>query len=79
MVAGLPAIRSRRGPQRRRPAKLRANNSYDADQHRRWLRDRDLRRGGRPVTMFLRMLARLGDVLHGGECSDRKLNDNLGG
>jgi transposase len=42
MVAGLPAIRSRRGPQRRRPAKLRADKGYDADQHRRWLRDRGI-------------------------------------
>ncbi len=41
-VAGLPAIRSRRGPRRRRPAKLRADNGYDADHHRRWLRDRGI-------------------------------------
>jgi transposase len=42
MVAGLPAIRSRRGPRRRRPAKLRADKGYHADQHRRWLRDRGI-------------------------------------
>jgi transposase len=42
MVAGLPAIRSRRGPRRRRPSKLRADKGYDANQHRRWLRARGI-------------------------------------
>jgi transposase len=39
MVAGLPAIRSLRGPRRRRPRKLRADKGYDAARHRRWLRE----------------------------------------
>jgi transposase len=42
MVAGLPAVRSRRGPRRRRPGKLRADKGYDSNQHRRWLRERGI-------------------------------------
>jgi transposase len=37
-----PVIRSRRGPRRRRPGKLRADKGYDAAQHRRWLRERGI-------------------------------------
>lgn len=40
LVAGIPAIRTRRGPRRRRPTKLRADKGYDIDAHRRWLRAR---------------------------------------
>jgi hypothetical protein len=29
LVAGIPPIRSRRGPRRRRPAKLHADKAYD--------------------------------------------------
>ncbi len=37
---GIPPIRSRRGPRRRRPAKLHADKGYDYDHLRRWLRTR---------------------------------------
>jgi transposase len=39
-VRGIPPIRSRRGPRRRRPAKLHADKGYDYDHLRRWLRKR---------------------------------------
>ncbi len=42
LVVGIPAIRSRRGPRRRRPAKLRADKGYDIDDLRGWLRDRGI-------------------------------------
>jgi IS5 family transposase len=42
MVCALPAIRSRRGPRRRRPAKLRADKGYDSNRHRTWLRERGI-------------------------------------
>ena len=34
LLDGIPAIRSRRGPRRRRPAKLHADKGYDADRLR---------------------------------------------
>ncbi|WP_242419890.1 transposase, partial [Frankia sp. CpI1-P] len=40
LVASIPAIRSRRGPRRRRPAKLRADKGYDYPYLRRFLRRR---------------------------------------
>ncbi|MYX18951.1 MULTISPECIES: IS5 family transposase [unclassified Streptomyces] len=42
LVRGIPPIRSRRGPRRRRPAKLRADKGYDYDHLRRWLRSRNI-------------------------------------
>lgn len=42
LVKAIPAVRSRRGPHRRRPAKLRADKGYDFDTHRRWLRQRGI-------------------------------------
>jgi IS5 family transposase len=39
-VRAIPAIRSRRGPRRRRPAKLHADKAYDSADLRQWLRDR---------------------------------------
>ncbi|OKJ68431.1 transposase [Streptomyces sp. TSRI0107] len=39
----IPTIRSRRGPRRRRPAKLHADKGYDYDHLRRWLRSRGIR------------------------------------
>src|SRR4029077_15970936 len=42
MVMGLPAIRSRRGPRRRKPARLRADKAYDSTAHRTWLRERGI-------------------------------------
>ncbi|EFL37297.1 IS4 family transposase [Streptomyces griseoflavus Tu4000] len=43
LVKGIPPIRSRRGPRRRRPAKLHADKGYDYDHLRRWLRGRGIR------------------------------------
>ncbi|MFE9169882.1 IS5 family transposase [Streptomyces kebangsaanensis] len=43
LVRGIPPIRSRRGPRRRRPAKLHADKGYDYDHLRRWLRGRGIR------------------------------------
>ncbi|MBB4935438.1 transposase [Lipingzhangella halophila] len=37
MVQGIPPIRSRRGPRRRRPAKLHGDKGYNYDHLRRWL------------------------------------------
>src|SRR3954471_9359041 len=42
LVRGIPRIRSRRGPRRRKPAKLHAGKGYDYDQLRRWLRKRGI-------------------------------------
>lgn len=42
LVQAIPAIRSRRGPRRRRPAKLRADKAYNSAEHRDWLRDREI-------------------------------------
>ncbi|GLW04723.1 hypothetical protein Slala05_83530 [Streptomyces lavendulae subsp. lavendulae] len=42
-MRGIPPIRSRRGPRRRCPGKLHADNGYDYDHPRRWLRQRGIR------------------------------------
>ena len=42
LVRGIPPIRSRRGPRRRRPTKLHADKGYDYDHLRRWLRGRGI-------------------------------------
>jgi transposase len=41
-VLGRPCDLARRGPRRRRPAKLRADKGYDFDAHRAWLRQRGI-------------------------------------
>nr|WP_231977513.1 transposase [Streptomyces sp. 2323.1] len=43
LVRGIPPIRSRRGPRRRRPSKLHADKGYDYDHLRRWLSRRGIR------------------------------------
>ncbi|MFD6127667.1 IS5 family transposase, partial [Streptomyces hydrogenans] len=43
LVRGIPPIRSRRGPRRRKPVKLHADKGYDYDHLRRWLRQRGIR------------------------------------
>lgn len=43
LVRGIPPLRSRRGPRRRRPAKLHADKGHDYDRLRRWLRERRIR------------------------------------
>ncbi|ADI08629.1 IS1647-like transposase [Streptomyces bingchenggensis BCW-1] len=43
LVRGIPPIRSRRGPRRRRPGKLHGDKGYDYDHLRRWLRARGIR------------------------------------
>jgi transposase len=40
LVQAIPAVRSRRGPRRRRPAKLHADKGYDYPHLRAWLRRR---------------------------------------
>ncbi|WP_413254735.1 IS5 family transposase [Streptomyces pseudovenezuelae] len=42
LMRGIPPIRSRYGPRRRRPAKLHADKSYDFDHLRNWLRRRQI-------------------------------------
>lgn len=42
-MRGIPSIRSRCGPRRRRPAKLHADKGYDYDHLRKWLRERRIR------------------------------------
>ena len=42
LVRGIPPIRSRRGPRRRRPARLHGDKGYDYDHLRRWLRSRGI-------------------------------------
>ena len=42
LVRAIPAVRSRRGPRRRRPAKLHADKGYDVPELRTWLRRRGI-------------------------------------
>ncbi|MGL5830025.1 MAG: IS5 family transposase [Angustibacter sp.] len=42
LVQGIPPVRSRRGPRRRRPAVLHADKGYDYPIHRAWLRQRGI-------------------------------------
>ncbi len=42
LIRGMPAIRSRRGPRRRRPVKLRADKAYFSAAHLAWLRERGI-------------------------------------
>ncbi len=42
LVRGIPPVRSRRGPRRRRPAKLHGDKGYDYDHLRKWLRSRNI-------------------------------------
>jgi transposase len=42
LVKAIPAIRSRRGPRRRKPAKLHADKAYDTAELREWVRDRGI-------------------------------------
>ncbi|QMU80305.1 IS5 family transposase [Streptacidiphilus sp. PB12-B1b] len=42
LVRGIAPVRSRRGPRRRRPAKLHADKAYDYVHLRRWLRSRHI-------------------------------------
>jgi len=42
LVRAVPAIRSRRGPRRRRPAKVHADKGYDYDDLRQFCRDRGI-------------------------------------
>ncbi len=43
LVRGIPPIRSRRGPRRRRPAKLHVDKGYGYSYLRRWMRERGIR------------------------------------
>jgi transposase len=42
LVRAIPAIRSRRGPRRRKPGKLHADKAYDHAELRAWVRDRGI-------------------------------------
>jgi transposase len=42
LIMGIPAIRSRRGPRRRRPGKLRADKAYYSAERTKWLRQRGI-------------------------------------
>ena len=42
LVRAIPAVRSRRGPRRRRPTKLHADKAYDHNELREWVRDRGI-------------------------------------
>lgn len=42
LIRAIPAVRSRRGPRRRRPVKIRADKAYYSAEHLRWLRHRNL-------------------------------------
>jgi transposase len=42
LVKAIPAVRSRRGPRRRKPAKLHADKAYDTAELRQWVRDRGI-------------------------------------
>jgi transposase len=42
LILGIPDIRSRRGPRRRRPVKIRADKAYHSAEHLAWLRSRGL-------------------------------------
>ena len=42
LLMALPAIRSRRGPRRRRPSKVRGDKAYHSAEHLAWLRRRGI-------------------------------------
>lgn len=42
LIRAVPAIRSRRGPRRRKPVKLHADKAYDHAELRKWVRDRGI-------------------------------------
>lgn len=42
LVRAVPAVRSRRGPRRRKPDKLHADKAYDQAGLRKWVRDRGI-------------------------------------
>jgi transposase len=42
LVMAIPAIKSRRGPRRRKPGKLHADKAYDHTDLRNWVRDRGI-------------------------------------
>jgi len=42
LILAIPAIKSRRGPRRRKPGKLHADKAYDHADLRRWVRERGI-------------------------------------
>lgn len=42
LVRAIPAVRSRRGPRRRKPTKLHADKAYDHVELRRWVREQGI-------------------------------------
>lgn len=43
LVQAIPAVKSRRGPRRRKPGKLHGDKAYDQPALRRWVRDQGMR------------------------------------
>jgi transposase len=43
LVVAIPSVKSRRGPRRRKPAKLHVDKAYDQPDLRRWVRDRGIK------------------------------------
>lgn len=59
LAKGIPAVRSRRGPRRRRPGKLRADKAYHSADTLSWLRERGITaRIARPGTESSELLGR---------------------
>lgn len=67
LVRGVPAVRSRRGPRRRRPAKLHGDKAYHSRDQRRWLRERSI--GVRLARPGIESSQRLGRHRYKVECS----------
>ena len=42
LILGIPAVRSRRGPRRRHPSKVRADKAYHSAGNLAWLRERSI-------------------------------------
>lgn len=53
LVRGIPPIRSRRGPRRRRLSKLHTDKGYDYDHLRRWLRMRNITPGSNSQDLWI--------------------------
>ncbi len=57
LVRGIPPIRSRGGPRRRKPAKLHADKGHDYDHLRRWRRQRHYERKAEHFLAFVGIAA----------------------
>ncbi|MFD7290540.1 hypothetical protein [Streptomyces sp. NPDC059863] len=74
LIRGIPAVRSRRGPRRRRPVKLRADKAYFSAEHLAWLREAILTDGdgqGIPDRLIHFYVATDGQELGSARTNDR--------